>query len=213
MWAAWQLSVLSMSLSRSDHSQPGWNVARPIGPPSMFTSSSLPIPSSNGWVSSGESRLLRTIPAIAALQSFERRRADPMLGSPPQLGAGLSVGPSDARVNRWPGSQARRIPGRRRRGGLTMPSLNWHDLDSFEPGAFYRQVESDKTVQFVGVASMPEVDGGDVGVFRFVEGGRCLIATKGRYEQGQTFTPIAEYEEPDEATTAEWRAFVKGDET
>jgi len=93
-----------------------------------------------------------------------------------------------------------------------MPSLNWHDLDSFEPGEFYRQVESGKTVQFVGVASMPEVDGGDVGVFRFVEGGRCLIATKGRYDQGQTFTPIAEYEEPDEATTAEWRAFVKGDE-
>ena len=94
-----------------------------------------------------------------------------------------------------------------------MPSLNWHDLDSFEPGEFYRQVESGKTVQFVGVASMPEVEGGDVGVFRFVEGGRCLIATKGRSDQGQTFTPIAEHEEPDEATTAEWRAFVKGDET
>ena len=78
-----------------------------------------------------------------------------------------------------------------------MPSLNWHDLESFEQ-ELYRQVESDKTVQFVGVASMPEVDGGDVGVFRFVEGGRCLIATKGRYEQGQTFTPIAEYQEPDE---------------
>jgi hypothetical protein len=45
-----------------------------------------------------------------------------------------------------------------------------------------------------------------------VEGGRCLIATKGRCDQGQTFTPIEEYEEPDEATTAEWRAFVKGDE-
>jgi len=85
-----------------------------------------------------------------------------------------------------------------------MPPLNWHDLDSFEPGAFYQQVESGKTVQFVGVALMPEVDGGDVGVFRFVEGGRCLIATKGRYEQGQTFTPIAEYQEPDEATAAEY---------
>jgi hypothetical protein len=93
-----------------------------------------------------------------------------------------------------------------------MPSLTWHDLDSFESGAFYRQVESGKTVQFVGVASMPEVDGGDVGVFRFVEGGRCLIATKARNDQGQTFLPVAEYEEPDEATTAEWRAFVKGDE-
>ena len=93
-----------------------------------------------------------------------------------------------------------------------MPSLNWHDLDSFEPGAFYRQMESGKTVQFVGVASMPEVDGGDVGVFRFVEGGRCLIATMRRHDQGETFTPIAEYQEADEATTAEWRAFVQEDE-
>src|SRR5215216_4513354 len=70
--------------------------------------------------------------------------------------------------------------GWRRRGGLMMPSLNWHDLDSFEPGAFYRHMESGETVQFVGVASIPELDGEDVGVFRFVEGGRCLIATKRR---------------------------------
>ncbi|MDQ6854992.1 MAG: hypothetical protein M3046_15105 [Actinomycetota bacterium] len=93
-----------------------------------------------------------------------------------------------------------------------MPSLNWHDLDSFERGAFYRHMDSGETVQFVGVASMPELDGEDVGVFRFVEGGRCLIATKRRYEQGETFTPIAEYQEQDEATTAEWRAFVERDE-
>jgi len=93
-----------------------------------------------------------------------------------------------------------------------MPSLNWHDLDSFEPGAFYRHMESGETVQFVGVASMPELDGEDVGVFRFVKGGRCLIATKRRYDQGETFTPNAEYQEPDDDTTAEWRAFVEGDE-
>src|ERR1700716_4092236 len=160
-----------MGLTCLDHCQPGWNVARPIGPPSMFTSSSLPIPSSNGRVSSGESRLLRPIPAIPAPPSFERRRADPVLGGPPPFGAEPSVEPSDARVNRWPGSQARRIPARRRRGGLTMPSLNWHDLDSFEPGAFYRQVESDKTVQFVGVASMPEGGGGGGGVFPLGGGG------------------------------------------
>jgi hypothetical protein len=92
-----------------------------------------------------------------------------------------------------------------------MPSLNWHDLDSFERGAFYRHVESGATVQFVGVASMPELDDEEVGVFRFVDG-RCLIATKQRYDRGEAFTPIAEYQEPDEATTAEWRAFVEGDE-
>jgi hypothetical protein len=93
-----------------------------------------------------------------------------------------------------------------------MPPLNWHDLDGFEPGAFYRHKDSGETVQFVGVASVPELGGEDVGVFRFVEGGRCLIATKRGYDQGEAFTPIAEYEEPDEATTAEWRVFVEGDE-
>jgi hypothetical protein len=93
-----------------------------------------------------------------------------------------------------------------------MPSLNWRDLDSFELGEFYRHMESGATVQFVGVASMPELNGEDVGVFRFVDDGKCLIATKQRYDQGETFTPIAEYQEPDEATTAEWRVFVEGDE-
>jgi hypothetical protein len=93
-----------------------------------------------------------------------------------------------------------------------MPSLNWHDLDSFEAGAFYRHMESGETVQFVGVASMPELDGEDVGVFRFPQGGSCLIATKRGYDQGETFTPVAQYQEPDEATTAEWRAFVEKDE-
>jgi hypothetical protein len=93
-----------------------------------------------------------------------------------------------------------------------MPSLDWRDLDSFELGAFYRHMDSGETVQFVGVASMPELGGEDVGVFRFVEDRRCLIATKRACDQGETFTPIAEYEEPDEATTAEWRVFVEGDE-
>ena len=93
-----------------------------------------------------------------------------------------------------------------------MSSLNWHDLDSFEGGAFYRHVESGETVQFVGVASMPELDGEDVGVFRFAQGGSCLIATKRGYDRGETFTPVAQYQEPDEATTAEWRAFVERDE-
>jgi hypothetical protein len=94
-----------------------------------------------------------------------------------------------------------------------MPSLGWRDLDRFERGDFYRHSDSGETVQFVGVASMPELGGEDVGVFRFVQGGRCLIATKRGDGRGETFTPIAEYQEPDEATTAEWRAFVEGDES
>jgi hypothetical protein len=93
-----------------------------------------------------------------------------------------------------------------------MPSLTWRDLDSFETGAFYRHVESGANVQFVGVASMPELDDEDVAVFRFVTGGRCLIATRRGYDRGEAFTPVTEYQEPDEATTAEWRAFVEGDD-
>jgi hypothetical protein len=95
---------------------------------------------------------------------------------------------------------------------MTMASLDWRDLDRFERGDFYRHSDSGEVVQFVGVASMPELDGEDVGVFRFAEGGRCLIATKDGYRRQETFTPAAEYQEPDEATTAEWRAFVEGDE-
>src|SRR5712691_10183961 len=64
MWAAWQLSVLAMGLMCSDHLQPGWNVARPTAPAATFTSSSCPLPRSNGLVSSGELRLFRTRPAM-----------------------------------------------------------------------------------------------------------------------------------------------------
>src|SRR6266699_2773486 len=66
MCGAWQLSVCAMGLTCLDHCQPGWNVARPTGPASMLTRSSVPMPASNGRVSSGASRLLRIIPAIAA---------------------------------------------------------------------------------------------------------------------------------------------------
>ena len=52
------------------------------------------------------------------------------------------------------------------------------DLDSFEPGAVYRHLDSGEILEFLGVASMPELNGEDVGVFRFVQGGRYLIATK-----------------------------------
>jgi hypothetical protein len=91
------------------------------------------------------------------------------------------------------------------------------DLDGFEPGEIYRHLHSGEIVQFVGVASMPELDDEDVGVFRFVETGGCLIATKWGFDQGETFRPIVEDQqagrEPDEATTAEWRAFVEGEQS
>ena len=51
------------------------------------------------------------------------------------------------------------------------------DLDGLEPGALYRHSYSDDVMQFLGVATMPELDGEEVGVFRFVEGGRYYIAT------------------------------------
>jgi hypothetical protein len=94
-----------------------------------------------------------------------------------------------------------------------MPSLDWHDRDSFEPRAIYRHTESNRPVEFLGVASMPELDGEDVGVFRFVQGGGFLIATERSLGQRATFTPIAEDAVEDEATTAEWRAFVEGEES
>jgi hypothetical protein len=96
-------------------------------------------------------------------------------------------------------------------------TLGRPDLDSFEPGAIYRHLQSGEIVEFVGIASMPELDDEDVGVFRFVEAGGCLVASKRGFDRGETFRPIAEDQragrEPDEATTAEWRAFVEGDES
>lgn len=91
------------------------------------------------------------------------------------------------------------------------------DLDSFEPGLTYRHLHTGEVVEFLGVASMPELDDEDVGVFRFVETGGCLIATQRGFDQGETFRPIVDDwqagREPDEAPTAEWRAFVEGDES
>jgi hypothetical protein len=99
-------------------------------------------------------------------------------------------------------------------GGETMPSLDWNEPDSFEKRAIYRHAESNRPVEFLGVASMPELDGEDVGIFRFTEGGGFLVATKRSRGQRATFTPIAEDPvEEDEASTAEWRAFVEGKES
>lgn len=86
------------------------------------------------------------------------------------------------------------------------------DLEGLEPGALYRHSYSDDVLQFLGVATMPELDGEEVGVFRFVEGGRYYIATMRGHSRGERFIRAAEDVEVDEATTAEWRAFVEGDE-
>jgi hypothetical protein len=60
---------------------------------------------------------------------------------------------------------------------------------------------------------MPELDGEEVGVFRFVERDGYFIATTHGYSRGERFPPAAAEQDVDEATTAEWRAFVEGDET
>ena len=86
------------------------------------------------------------------------------------------------------------------------------DLESFEPGAVYRHLDSGEILEFLGVASMPELDGEDVGIFRFVQGERYLIATTRGHARGERFSPYAGEQDVDEATTAEWRAFVEGDE-
>jgi len=86
------------------------------------------------------------------------------------------------------------------------------DLDGFEPRAIYRNSYTGDVVEFLGVAAMRELDGEEVGVFRFVEGGRYFIATMHGHSRGERFEPVAADQDVDEATTAEWRAFVEGDE-
>jgi hypothetical protein len=86
------------------------------------------------------------------------------------------------------------------------------DLERLEPGVLYRHSYTDDVLQFLGVATMPELDGEEVGVFRFMEGGRFFIATMRGHARGERFIRVTEDVEVDEATTAEWRAFVEGDE-
>jgi hypothetical protein len=67
------------------------------------------------------------------------------------------------------------------------------DLDSFIPGTLYRCDTTDDVWEFVGVATMPELDGEAVGVFRFAEElAVTLIATHAGYEHGETFTPLGD---------------------
>ena len=63
------------------------------------------------------------------------------------------------------------------------------DIGAFTVGALYRHDDTDELVEFVGVATMAELAGEDVGVFRFVPGGGCLVATARSYARGETFTP------------------------
>jgi hypothetical protein len=66
------------------------------------------------------------------------------------------------------------------------------DLETFEPGTFYRHDGTDAVLEFVAVATMPELNGEDVGVFRSVDTGGGLIATQAGYDHGETFTPLGD---------------------
>ena len=67
------------------------------------------------------------------------------------------------------------------------------DLDDFETGALYRHDSTDEIVEFVGTATMPELHGEDVGVFRFVgTAAGLLIATLAGYDHGETFTRLGD---------------------
>jgi hypothetical protein len=66
------------------------------------------------------------------------------------------------------------------------------DLDTFEPGALYRHDDTDLVVEFVAIATMPELYGEDVGVFKFVDGGGALVATQAGFDNGETFTPLGD---------------------
>src|ERR687887_681814 len=65
MCSTWQLSVPLNGFTCSDQRQPGSNVPRPIMCPFRSTSSTLPLPPSNSRTSSGESKPLPLISAIA----------------------------------------------------------------------------------------------------------------------------------------------------
>jgi hypothetical protein len=65
------------------------------------------------------------------------------------------------------------------------------DLADFEVGALYHHHDTGEVVEFIGIASVDELAGEDVAVFRFVElVGGCLIATKHDYYRGDTFERV-----------------------
>ena len=58
-------------------------------------------------------------------------------------------------------------------------------------GAHYTHRDTDEVVEFIGLASMPELAGEEVAVFRCPEGG-CLIATLRGYMRGELFRPLGD---------------------
>ncbi len=70
--------------------------------------------------------------------------------------------------------------------------MNRPDLADFEVGSIYRQRDTDELVEFVGVATMGELAGEDVAVFRFLEMGGALVATMRSYSQGEIFEPVGD---------------------
>lgn len=77
------------------------------------------------------------------------------------------------------------------------------DLETFLPGELYRHSDTDEIVEFIGIATVPEMRGEDVGVFRWAtrEGG-CLIATQRSYLAGETFQPLGDAIDDDVAGSA-----------
>ncbi len=66
------------------------------------------------------------------------------------------------------------------------------DLDTFEPRCLYRHDPTDAILEFVAVAAMPELHGELVGIFRYVDDDRALVATQAGFDHGETFTPLGE---------------------
>ena len=68
---------------------------------------------------------------------------------------------------------------------------NRPDLEEFSSGVLYRESHGGFVVEFVATACVPELDGQDVAIFRFVDrDGGCLIATRHDYDNGQSFEPV-----------------------
>ncbi len=66
------------------------------------------------------------------------------------------------------------------------------DLDTFVARCLYRHDPTDAVLEFVAVATMPELHGEVVAIFRYVEDDRALVATQAGFDHGETFTPLGE---------------------
>jgi hypothetical protein len=66
------------------------------------------------------------------------------------------------------------------------------DLETFEPRCLYRHDPTDAILEFVAVTTMPELHNEVVGIFRYVDEDRALVATQAGFDHGETFTPLGE---------------------